>query len=116
VECVPRWNRFTVLYATTEDLGRLVKQHYTPPGSPYLSPLSLAGLMADHPAANPGGSIPLILSASVLDFRVSKDEHSAQIRLSLTLAGSAGIKSGRRKMRERCQTSFTWRLENSGAF
>lgn len=115
-ECVPLWNRYTVLYATTEDLGRLVKQNFAPAGSPYTSPLSLAGLMANQPATNPGGSTPLILSASVLDFRVIRDDQSAQVRLFLTLAGSAGIKSGRRKMRERCETSFTWRLENSGAF
>lgn len=115
-ECLPRWDRFTVVYATTEDLGRLVKQHYRPAGSPYRDPIALTGLLSDNPATNPAASSPLILSASVLDFRVSKDDQTSQVRLFLTLAGSAGKKSGRRNLRERCQTAFTWRLENSGAF
>lgn len=116
VECLPRWNRFTVVYATTEDIGRLIKQSYSPAGTtPYRDPMSLAGLLANNPLANPGGSSPLNLSSSVLDFRVTTDELAAEVRIFLTLGGSAGIKAGRRKLRERCQTSFTLRLENSGA-
>jgi hypothetical protein len=116
-ECLPLWDRYTVIYATRSDPGRLIRQHHTPTGAPYSQPLgNLIGLIQDDPATNPGASRPLVLSSSVLNFEVHIDRDKALVTLQLTLAGTGSLKSGRRQMRERCQTRFTARLENSGPY
>lgn len=112
--CQPLWDRYTVLYATREDLGRLVKQNYQPAGAPYTGPFgSLGLLLGDNPALNPGAQVPLVLSNSVLSFGVAMDPDRAQVSLNLTLAGSGSLKAGRRRTRERYQSKFTYRLENT---
>ncbi|MBI3928890.1 MAG: hypothetical protein HY319_25335 [Armatimonadetes bacterium] len=69
----PRWDRYVVLYATTEPEGRLVCQVIDPDANPTLQPYpGLASNIRDDPAANDDVSSSRILSDRVLSFEVEK--------------------------------------------
>lgn len=115
---LPRWDRYAVVYATLANPGWLIKQYCTPGGTaPYQAPLSdLSGRINENPALNPQSTRPVILSQSVHEFRVTFNDDTDRVTYHLTLAGRGTRKSQGRLTNERCQVSYTTRLENSGAF
>lgn len=113
----PRWNRYTVVYATLSNPGLLVKQYCRPGNPPFDGPVpSLAGRINENPALNPQASKPVILSQSVHEFLVRADEPTQTLTYRLTLAGRGTRKAQGRLINERCEVSYTTRLQNTGAF
>lgn len=113
----PRWNRYTIVYATLTNPGRLVKQYCRPGTPPFDGPVpALAGRMNENPATNPQASPPTILSENVNEFEVLGDEVTQTLTYRLTLAARGTRKAEGKLINERCQVSFSTRLQNTGAF
>jgi len=74
---LPRWNRYTVYYATQEATGRLVRQDIEPPGIPlagWNSPYSaLSSNLRDDPTLNTSVVSSTVLSSQVEHFECRAD-------------------------------------------
>jgi len=113
----PRWNRYSVVYASLATPARLIKQPCTAGAPPYTGPLNDLSLrLNEDPALNPGAGNPLILSQCLEEFRVTHDQERGNVVCSFILRDRGGRKAGVRVMDERFQFSFSVRLQNSGAF
>lgn len=109
-ETVPRWDRFVVVYATTEAEGKLVKRLVDASGGPHLGPLTGSpGAFAAQPPVT--GS--QLLSPHLERFELTWDEPRKALRVDLTLAARGGKKGQARRILELHQLVFTQRLENS---
>ncbi len=110
----PLWNRYQAVYATTTNPGLLVKQVYSPPGSPYSIPKSdLMLCLNNNPGLNPGARPATVLCQSVHSFAVVSDADKHNVTISLTLSSRGTRKGEKRNVDERFEATFGTRLENS---
>lgn len=89
---LPRWNRYTVWYATRGESGRLVRQVINT-GGPLPAPVPYSALdvnVSDTPLDNDNLLQSSILSENVLSFSVERDEPSQLLDLELILLRRAG--------------------------
>lgn len=116
VQAAIYWDTYTVVYATRQPKGLLVRQEYRPPGAPYLS--SMPGFPApnfldDRPANNPGALRTRVLSSAVQQFQANFNEDDKTLEVDLQLVERGGKKTGGRALDQRNQATFRIKLENT---
>lgn len=113
----PQWDEYAVIYATLDNPGKLVRQLYRPPGSPYNQPLpgfSVAAHLSDDPQDNPDARETHLLSGSVEDFELSTGQHPYSVEVKLILTDRQHLRAGAlRASQQRLQIDLTIRLNNT---
>lgn len=91
---LPRWDRWVVLYATTEEKGRLIRLELEPtPPLPLPGAFGgLAGAMPQNPAGLDGLVRSTVLSEDVYSFEAEADRYLRVVRLRLLLWRGEGKK------------------------
>jgi prepilin-type N-terminal cleavage/methylation domain-containing protein len=90
---LPRWNRYTVYYATLETSGRLMRQDLEPSGVPvdgWSGPYgALSTNLREDPALNPAAVSSTVLSGHVQSFECETDlsENTVAVRCRLRQVG-----------------------------
>jgi type II secretory pathway pseudopilin PulG len=111
---LPKWNRWIAFYATSEELGRLIRvetERFKPAGSTTFYPLTplgnLSGLLSNDPVAEPGNLRVTTLCKNVRSFSAELDPYSRLVKLRLILYNAPGKRmTSEQKVEELLETEF----------
>lgn len=110
------WDTYTVVYATRQPRGVLVRQTYQPPGAPYSAAMpdfTIGNCLNDDYKVNLNTRSTRILSQGVEEFRVEFDEDHKSLVLDLQLVERGSKKVGGRARNQRSHASLRLKLENT---